>query len=293
MKFLNGSVFRQSLESHIQNHHNNTALPYERLRKIIAFDRFLARLNKAIPGKWVLKGGYMLEVYYPGRVRTTKDVDLLFLGKGNNIHELFVQAGLMDLGDWFSFEVQSPLNISHENSVQYRFNIRSLLASRTFDSFHLDVNTSDVLVAKPVLKNGGSFLEYAEIDPVRIPCYSLEQQVAEKLHYLTKVDQSEKLSRVKDLIDILFLASNYAFSLKKLKESVEFTFSHRSTHLLPMDPPKIERIYSRSYENLAKETKLNYQKLDEGNQAFGIFIAPILSGKTGLIRWVPEKWIWN
>jgi hypothetical protein len=293
VKFLTGSAFRQSLESYIQNRHNNTALPYERLRKIIAFDRFLARLNKAIPGMWVLKGGYMLEIYYPGRVRTTKDVDLLFLDKGKNIHELLVQAGLLDLGDWFSFEVQRPSNISHEDSVQYRFNIRSLLVSRIFESFHLDVNTSDALVSKPVFKNGMGYLEFADIHPVRIPCYSLEQQAAEKLHYLTKADQGERLSRVKDLIDILFIASNYAFSYKKLKQTIEFTFSTRSTHLLPIDAPKIESIYSRTYENLSKETGLNYRKLDDGNQAFGIFITPFLSGITGFSRWVPENWLWK
>ena len=293
MKFKTGSAFRQSLGEHILNRHHKTAIPLERIRKIIAFDRFLARLNSKFPNQWVLKGGYMLEIYYPDRVRTTKDIDLLFLDNGKNIHEQFIQAGNTDLGDWFTFEVQSPVDITHEISIQYRINIRSLLDSRTFESFHVDVNTSDALISKPVFKNGMDFLGFAEINPVRIPCYTLEQQVAEKLHSLSKEHQEEKVSRVKDLVDILFIASNYAFSFEKLAHAIEFTFNHRTMHCLPAVAPRIDEIYAKTYENLSKETGLVYRKLDDGNRALEFFIIPILSRNGKYKHWDPAVWRWK
>jgi predicted nucleotidyltransferase component of viral defense system len=293
MKFKTGSAFRQSLGEHILNRHHKTAIPLERIRKIIVFDRFLDRLSRAMPNQWVLKGGYMLEIYYPDRVRTTKDIDLLFLDNGINIFEQFFRSGKTDLGDWFTFEVQSPIDISHESSKQYRINIRAMLDSRIFEAFHVDVNTSDTLVSKPVIKNGMDFLGFAEINPVRIPCYSLEQQLAEKLHSLSKEYQAEKVSRVKDLVDILFLASNYAFSFEKLAKAIEFTFSNRATHKLPAISPRINEIYLKTYEKLAKETGLAFRKLIDGNRALEFIINPILSRNGKFKHWDPTTWRWK
>ena len=48
----------------------------ERLRKRVAFERYLARLFTQDPAPWVLKGGYALEIRLGGRARSTKDIDL-------------------------------------------------------------------------------------------------------------------------------------------------------------------------------------------------------------------------
>jgi hypothetical protein len=39
-----------------------TKLPVMRLRKRVAFERFLAKLGAAEPGNWVLKGAFALEL---------------------------------------------------------------------------------------------------------------------------------------------------------------------------------------------------------------------------------------
>ncbi|MEA3328001.1 MAG: nucleotidyl transferase AbiEii/AbiGii toxin family protein [Chloroflexota bacterium] len=52
-------------------------MPLSRLRKLVVFDRFLARLFQDQPDHWVFKGGFALQLRLGERARTTKDIDLL------------------------------------------------------------------------------------------------------------------------------------------------------------------------------------------------------------------------
>ena len=48
----------------------------QRLRRLVSFERLLARLFAAQESPWLVKGGYGLEVRYGMKARTTRDVDL-------------------------------------------------------------------------------------------------------------------------------------------------------------------------------------------------------------------------
>src|SRR5689334_13032626 len=50
--------------------------PVDRVRKKIAFDFLLRRLAVRAPGKYVLKGGYAIELKFQV-VRATKDLDIV------------------------------------------------------------------------------------------------------------------------------------------------------------------------------------------------------------------------
>ena len=79
MKYKTGAAFRQALDAHIQSTNKNTGLPLARLRKLVAFDRFLVRLFHDQPDGWVLKSGFALQLRLGERARTTKDIDLLLV----------------------------------------------------------------------------------------------------------------------------------------------------------------------------------------------------------------------
>ncbi len=70
-----------------------------RLRKMVAFDRFLARLAISNPDKWILKGGLAFQLRLGERARTTKDIDMLVLEQQLEIYSLLRDAGVLDLGD--------------------------------------------------------------------------------------------------------------------------------------------------------------------------------------------------
>lgn len=54
-----------------------TGMPLIRLRKMVSFERLLARLVSGKEEVWILKGGFALELRLGIRARTTNDLDLL------------------------------------------------------------------------------------------------------------------------------------------------------------------------------------------------------------------------
>jgi len=73
--FSSSASFRQSLESRLQAISKEKGIHLQRVRRKVAFERFLARLFSVQPYPWVLKGGYALEVRFEV-ARATKDMDL-------------------------------------------------------------------------------------------------------------------------------------------------------------------------------------------------------------------------
>jgi hypothetical protein len=84
VKYDTAEAFRAALDQRIRNEATTTGLPVMRLRKRVAFERFLARLAVAEPGSWVLKGAFALELRLGVRTRMTKDIDLA--GADNETH---------------------------------------------------------------------------------------------------------------------------------------------------------------------------------------------------------------
>lgn len=105
MKYDNGSAFRRALKDRLRAGSLQTGMPLTRLRKMVAFDRYLARLVKNQPGQWVLKGGLALQLRLGAGSRTTKDIDVLLMDGGQDISMALRRAGAVELVDWFSFEV--------------------------------------------------------------------------------------------------------------------------------------------------------------------------------------------
>lgn len=73
--YATANAFRIALETRLKGVAKEEGTDLQRLRRQVAFDRFLARLfpNRETP--WILKGGYALEVRMH-QARTTKDIDL-------------------------------------------------------------------------------------------------------------------------------------------------------------------------------------------------------------------------
>ena len=78
-QYQSGAAFRRALENHLRSNSLNSGVPLVRLRKIVIFDRFLTRWMKYQPGKWILKGGFAIQLRLVDKARTTKDIDMLVL----------------------------------------------------------------------------------------------------------------------------------------------------------------------------------------------------------------------
>jgi predicted neuraminidase len=62
MTYQTAAAFRRALETRLAAESIKTATPLVRLRKLVTFDRLLARLLQADPGAWLLKGGLALQL---------------------------------------------------------------------------------------------------------------------------------------------------------------------------------------------------------------------------------------
>lgn len=289
MNYASGGDFRRALEARLRTISLREHSSLARLRKLVAFDRFLARLAAAQPGAWILKGGLSLQIRLGARARTTNDMDFLLLEPRANVHTLLMEAAASAQNDWFEFQVEQPPSAEVPSG---RFHVRALLDGRPFESFHVDVGIGDPMVEPAVMLSMPPLLAFAGIAPSAALCYPVSQQIAEKFHAYTRPHGASEGSRVKDLVDILLLGSLASLSGERLFHALQATFETRRTHPLPRTLPAPPADWAAPFRRLASETGLAWTSLAQAFGALQEFLAPALAGKSKNV-WNPTTWRWE
>jgi predicted nucleotidyltransferase component of viral defense system len=291
MKYTDGSALRRALEDRLRAESLSTGIPLVRLRKTVAFERFLARLVVRFPEGWALKGGFHLQLRFGIVSRSTKDIDLAIPGELPEIRKLLAAAGMVDLRDGFSFEVSTPAAKNRPRS-NVRAKVQSLLDDRIFETFHIDLGLHDPAVDRFDWMPMSGTLDFADIPSPRIPCYPVAQQVAEKVHALTRPHVSGTVSRVKDFVDLLILAQWKSLDDGQLSKALSATFDAMNTHPLPGEVPRLPVSWESPFRKLANEAGLSIQDFHEGVTALHGFLEPVLSGAAHG-TWNPDTWKWK
>lgn len=292
MKYTTGRAFRQALEKRLRLIQGEQNIPIVRLRKQVAFERFITRLIKNQPDSWVLKGGLVLQIRLGLQARTTKDIDLLNIELSSSVYESLTEAARMDLNDWFSFEIEQSEEDRENDFGGIRYRVRCYLDGRMFESFHVDVGVGDLIVGKNDWLSFESILSFAGIEPTLVPCYPITQQIAEKFHALTRHYASGGSTRAKDFVDILLLAKLGSIDGRMLQEAINSTFDTRDTHPVLSKVPALPATLSRGYGRLARSLKLGYESYRDAEEALGEFLNPILlEDEPG--TWDAEIWQWR
>jgi len=130
----------------------------QRLRRQVAFDRFLARLFDSANTQWVLKGGYAMELRFQV-ARSTKDLDFTVRTISTQTDDAVLgflqEAGQRALGDFFSFRVGDPMmDLDGAPYGGSRYPVEAMMAERTFTKFHMDVGIGDVVLERGRYRNG-------------------------------------------------------------------------------------------------------------------------------------------
>ena len=284
MKYSSAPAFRQALEDRLRSENSPQRLP--RLRKMIAFERFMARLDN----RWILKGGYALQLRTE-KARTTQDVDLLALEiTEDQIAETLLEAAHRDAGDYFEFFVErSDLNLDEGSAI--RFQVTSRVAGRVFERFHIDIGYGDPIVEAVEYLIPPNYLAFAEVVSPVIPCYPVSQHIAEKLHALVRLRSTEN-SRVKDFVDILLFASmDTGVQANHLSAAVRAVFAARGD-AVPDQLDQIPASWRSKYSRFAKNLELPFTDFDGAVQAVQEFLSPVLQGLDHGV-WNPEEWTWQ
>lgn len=267
-KYESSHAFRRALEDRLNNISKKESIALDRLRRKVAFDRLLARLFKNKQSKWLLKGGYALELYLENIARTTRDIDLSIPERKKvtkeKVRDMLQEEAEKDIKDYFQFLIgASYQDLQQPVYGGWRYPVEAKLDNRTFTKFHLDVGVGDEIITKPVWQKGHNLLSFAGISPAKVAVIPREQQFAEKIHSYTFPKDKRNNSRVKDLLDLVLLIEHGRLRKAILKQSIEKTFQNRGTHHLPEELQAPPAEWKEVYENLADECGVSKNSIEE------------------------------
>lgn len=293
--YLTPQSFKQALEQRLRAS-SETGPNFARKRQLLVFDRFLARLVAVVGNAAMLKGGLVLELRLE-RARATKDVDLRMIGSPNEILQTLQEAGRFDLGDFMTFEVTADEDHPkiQGDGVQYdglRFGAVCKLAGKLYGQpFGVDVAFGDPIWGEPEVVIAKNTLDFAGIAPPTLRIYLIETHIAEKLHAYT-MPRTRPNSRIKDLPDIVLLATAQALNAEQLRRALEQTFAFRKTHPLPASFPDPPPSWEAPYKAMARADQLAWQTIADVTRAAQSFLNPVLAGQLNMV-WKPNDWLWG
>jgi hypothetical protein len=279
MKYTTAAAFRAALEDRLKS---PATLAQQgllvRRRRLMVFDRLIARLLVVAPDRWILKGAVARDWRFGNQARATKDLDLA-ARENEAVATVDLQmAQTVDVDDYFRFDVQrtSALDVLTEGSA-VRYRVRATLAGRRFEEFVLDVGFAGLSQAPPDLLRGPEFFAFAGIPPAEAPTLSLGQHVAEKLHAYTRVfADGKRSSRTKDLVDLVLIQSLSPFDAGTLLAAIKRTFAARPNHDWPRFVSLPPDDWVTAYERMAGEIGVE-SDLHSAHLLVAAFLDPVLA----------------
>lgn len=254
-----------SLSHRLRNRAAQEGVPPQRVRNRYVFQRVLARLAR--DPRWVLKGGFSLELRLGLAARTTKDLDLLLTHVAGltapDLQDLLDEALDIDLGDECTFRVRLPRQVRAEDELPstWRVVVEVLVARSPFETVTIDVVTRasepvqgvDAVAVRPVL--GG--------EPFAVRSVDLPRHAAEKLHAYARIYAHERpSSRVKDLVDLALLVEQRLLKPDAFARAVQAVFAERDDALPPRDLPDPPGDWRAPLAAMAVEIGLSERTLD-------------------------------
>ena len=256
-QYRTGAAFRTALEDRLKWIAREESVDLQRLRRQVAFDRFLARLFRLTPADWILKGGYAMELWFQS-ARATRDLDFTLkampTGPADAILASLQDIGALDVGDFFTFRVETAaMELDGAPYGGARYPVEAVMAGRTFVKFHIDVGVGDVVVDPVETVQTRDWLGFAGLTAPVVCMIQREQQFAEKLHAYTLPRQGAPNSRVRDILDLLLLVRSGTLDASRIRQALHRTFARRDTHRLPAQLDHPPKDWSTPFAKMAEE----------------------------------------
>jgi hypothetical protein len=257
-RYGNAVSLRQALETRLKQQADGNGTDLGRLRRRVLFERVAVRLSAFRPGRWVLKGGAVMEFRLLDRARATKDLDLAIrVGDldADALREELIETLAPDLdSDGFLFRVALPSELRPDSMGRpaYRFGIEARIGGKQFAGFRLDaVLRPEELAETEQLRLPGA-LSFAEVPTRSVEAVHPRQHFAEKLHALTSDYGDRPNTRVKDLVDLVLLIETGLAPNAELVKVCRHVFSIRAVQDLPEEIPDPPPRWDIEYPQLAR-----------------------------------------
>lgn len=97
--FRSPAAFRAAIDARLRNRARRLGVPVLAVRRQAALERLMARMARAAPGRWALKGGLALDTRLPDHARASMDMDIDHVFGATAARENLLRAAAGDLGD--------------------------------------------------------------------------------------------------------------------------------------------------------------------------------------------------
>jgi hypothetical protein len=297
MTYRTADGFRTALDERLSRRSRESGLPFDRLRKYAAFERFLARVEVATPLSWVLKGGLAINCRLGRFSRPSRDVDLAHGSAAEEAVEQLIVASRVATSqqDHFEFRVglQSRVTPGHPNPA-VRLRLETHLASRLYDLASIDIVAEPELIDRAEVLEVPSLLGFAELLPVTMLVTPVERHLADKVDaYLRGHINSRVIStREKDLVDLVLLAGTERPVAGVLRGELDaaLTLERDLPDALPPPPAS----WGPGYRLLAAQIGIEESTVLGAFEHARSLIDPILSGSApDAARWNPRSRDWE
>lgn len=293
MRYRDAAALRQALEQRLRSRAAGDGARLARDRKRVVFERFLYRLAATAPGRWLLKGGFALDLRLAGRARATQDIDIEWRADEGELLDALIEAAGRDAGDFFDFSVERAGTPEDRLGGSHRFRVAASLAGRPFEAFPLDVGLSREPDAGAETLTVPNLLAFAGVEPVSVAAIPLELQAAEKLHAYTRTYEGSRSStRTKDLVDLALIAALSALDAATLRGGIEATFARRATHPVPLALPNPPGDWRTPFRRLAEAVGIPGD-LRTGHRDAAALFDPVLEGAVARGTWDPQARRWT
>jgi predicted nucleotidyltransferase component of viral defense system len=294
VKYGSAEAFETALSARLRRRPpGQTNTEFQRLRRYVAFNRFLARLISVDADNWLLKGGVALEYRMPAEARATTDIDLSARSDVASFTKSVTDATTIDLGDYFQFEsTREPYRPVAGLATTYRFSLEARLNKRRFEPLTLDVGFADPWLDVAEHLTAPDLLSFAEIAPITVRAIPIVQHIAEKVHAYTRTYEREN-TRVKDLVDIILLSSHRPIEGSTLSKTFDDVFEARKTHKLPTTLPEPPPGWAGPYRVLAAPLGIE-SDLAMSHAMAAAFIDPVVATPNRVLdaTWDPKSRSW-
>jgi predicted nucleotidyltransferase component of viral defense system len=248
-------------------------------------ERFLYRLSiSPYRSAFVLKGALLFLVYDMPVLRPTKDIDFLVRSRSRDmatIKGMVQNIAKIEVSDGVRFFPESVRLESVMEDADYggiRVKIQGSL-DKARKTLQVDIAFGDVLVAGPVEMEFPRMLD--DQPALRLKVYPNESAIAEKFQSLVRLNILT--SRMKDIYDVLFLASHQSFEMRLLRKAIMKTFNRRETPIedrrsIFTTEFKSSKEKQTQWAAFLKRSRLeSYKTFDEAIHHLELFLEPVCS----------------
>lgn len=263
MSYKTPEALRMALEHRLNGRASETGIGIDRLRRRVIFERVVARLTHAEPGKWVLKGGMALEVRLQDRARLTKDIDLGLRDTVEDrveLQERLVEALALDpFYDRFVLAAGAVTELQPDGGghLTWRSSVSARLAGRPFGAIQLDVSPRAHELERTDTVPLTNSLAFAEIEVPSIEIIDVNRHAAEKLHAMTRDFGDRENTRVRDLVDAVILIEHELLDRDALSSAVRDVWEERNGSRPPLALPALPDSWPPTYERLVADHDLD------------------------------------